>query len=75
MQSSDFPKDGFVRQRQLIPHPIPFSPATLWRKVAAGEFPAPLKLSERVTAWRCSDVTEWMSQQSAKNGSVEEVKS
>lgn len=54
------PATGYVRQAQLIPAIIPFSSATLWRKVKAKTFPAPLKLSERVTAWRCEDVHAWM---------------
>lgn len=56
----DFPKTGFLRQSEIIPSPIPFSPATLWRKVKDGTFPAPVKLSERVTAWRVEDVRAWM---------------
>jgi prophage regulatory protein len=56
----DLPETGFVRQSQLIPHIIPFSSSTLWRKVKAGEFPAPVKLSSRVTAWRAEDVRAWM---------------
>ena len=56
----DFPKTGFVRQSEIIPSPIPFSPATLWRKVKDGTFPAPVKLSERVTAWRVEDVRAWV---------------
>lgn len=54
------PKTGYVRQSQLVPHIIPFSPATLWRKVKAAEFPSPVKLSERVTAWRVDDIRQWM---------------
>ena len=54
------PSTGYVRQSQLVPHIIPFSPATLWRKVKAGQFPRPVKLSERVTAWAVGDVREWM---------------
>lgn len=54
------PSTGYVRQSQLIPHIIPFSPATLWRKVKSGDFPRPFKLSERVTAWAVEDVREWM---------------
>lgn len=54
------PATGFVRQSQLIPHIIPFSSTTLWRKVKAGDFPAPVKLSQRVTAWRAEDVRAWM---------------
>lgn len=57
---NQFPQTGFVRQSELIPNPIPFSPATLWRKVKDGTFPAPVKLSERVTAWRVEDVRAWM---------------
>ena len=57
------PASGYIRQSQLVPHIIPFSPATLWRKVKAGQFPRPFKLSERVTAWAVEDVREWMSQQ------------
>ncbi len=58
------PATGYVRQSQLVPHIIPFSSATLWRKVKAGQFPRPLKLSERVTAWSVDDVREWMRKQS-----------
>lgn len=54
------PSTGYVRQSQLVPHIIPFSPATLWRKVKAGNFPRPIKLSERVTAWAVEDIREWM---------------
>ncbi len=54
------PSTGYVRQSQLVPHIIPFSPATLWRKVKTGDFPRPVKLSERVTAWAVEDVREWM---------------
>lgn len=39
---------------------LPFSDSTLWRKVVAHEFPAPVKLSDRVTAWRVEDVRAWM---------------
>lgn len=54
------PATGYVRQSQLIPHIIPFSATTLWRKVKAGDFPKPVKLSQRVTAWRAEDVRAWM---------------
>jgi predicted DNA-binding transcriptional regulator AlpA len=66
------PFSAFVRESQLIydpkrpdfPAPLPFSAATLWRKVAAGTFPKPIKLSERVTCWRVSDIRTWMATQS-----------
>jgi prophage regulatory protein len=54
------PQAGYIRQAQLIPHVVPFSSATLWRKCKSGDFPKPVKLSERVTAWRVSDVRGWL---------------
>lgn len=62
---------GLIREAQLVqspkrpgtPAPIPFSAPTLWRKVKAGTFPKPLKLSERVTAWRVGDVRAWIAAQ------------
>lgn len=54
------PETGYMRQSQLIPFLIPISPATLWRKVKSGQFPKPVKLSEKITAWRVEDIREWM---------------
>lgn len=54
------PAVGYLRQSQLIPTILPFSGSTLWRKVNSGEFPKPVKLSTRVTAWRVEDVRNWM---------------
>lgn len=38
---------------------LPVSPATIWRWVAAGEFPAPVKLSGGVTAWPAEAIKAW----------------
>jgi len=48
----------FLRQSQVLAM-VPISGATLWRWVKAKKFPAPVKLSIGVTAWRLSDVREW----------------
>lgn len=65
------PDSGYVRESQLVqspkrpdtPAPLPFSAPTLWRKVKAGTFPKPIKLSERVTAWNVGTVRAWMTAQ------------
>lgn len=62
----NLPTTGFIRQAQLIPAIVPFSAPTLWRKVKAGTFPAPVKLSARCTAWRVEDVRAWMESLTAR---------
>lgn len=67
----ELPDSAFIREAQLvqspkrpgIPAPLPFSAPTLWRKVKAGTFPKPSKLSKRVTAWKMGDVRAWMAAQ------------
>jgi prophage regulatory protein len=59
----DLSASGFIRLAQLIPDLVPFSQATIWRKCQTGEFPKPVKLSERVTAWRVGDVRAWLEAQ------------
>ncbi len=39
---------------------LPFGESTLWTKVRTGEFPAPVRLSDRITAWKKSDIVAWM---------------
>ncbi len=64
----ELPATGYVRQAQLIPDIVPFSSATLWRNVKGGTFPAPVKLSDRVTAWRVEDIRAWMQSRAAAAG-------
>lgn len=53
---------GYMRQRELLTI-LPFSAATLWRKVGAGTFVQPVRLSARVTAWNRAKVQEWLDAQ------------
>lgn len=38
--------------------PIPVSKSTWWNKVRTGEFPSPVRVSQRVTAWKESDILD-----------------
>jgi prophage regulatory protein len=53
------PCASYIRQKGLIPHILPFAPATLWRLVDEGRFPPPYKLSPRVTAWKIDEIVAW----------------
>lgn len=44
---------------------VPVSQSTLKRWVRAGKFPAPIKLSENVSAWKETDVRAWVDAQAA----------
>ena len=55
------PATGYVRQKLLIDGGIlPFSAKTLWRKVKDGTFVQPVKLGERITAWKVEEVRQWL---------------
>jgi prophage regulatory protein len=56
------PETGFLRQPQVLAF-VPISKSTLWRRIRARTFPEPVKLSERVTAWRAEDIRRWIAQQ------------
>lgn len=60
--SITLPATGFLRQPQVLAF-IPISKSTLWRRVQARTFPAPVKLSPRVTVWRVEDVRRWIAEQ------------
>lgn len=59
---------GFFREADLVMRSrsatnqamLPFSRSTLWRMVKDGTFPAPVKLSARITGWRKIDVKNWL---------------
>ena len=39
---------------------LPVSGATIWRWVKDGNFPKPIRMGNRCTAWKKSDIDEWM---------------
>lgn len=52
-----FPDKGFVRLPQILAI-FPVSSSTWWRGVKSGEYPQPVKLSGRTTAWRAEQILE-----------------
>ena len=58
-------EDSFYRLKQIvgdkkneIPPIIPVSPSTWWLGVKSGRYPKPIKLSEKITVWRGSDLLD-----------------
>jgi predicted DNA-binding transcriptional regulator AlpA len=63
------PVTNFLRLSQIIGNPkanppvlalIPVSKSTWWSEVKAGRYPAPVKLSKGISAWRAEDITALM---------------
>lgn len=73
------PDSAFIRERDLVasakrpgvPVLLPFSANTLWRKVKSGDFPAPVKLSEQVTAWQVGAVRQYLARQASAGAAVQ----
>ena len=61
MMSNELTLAKCIREKDLL-KVIPFSKSTLWRKVADGTFPKPIKISTKVTVWKWFDVDQWFRQ-------------
>jgi prophage regulatory protein len=59
LRSAALPDTGFLRQAQSLTF-VPFSKLTLWRRVVDGSFPAQVKLSVNIWAWRIENVGRWI---------------
>jgi prophage regulatory protein len=49
------PSSGFMRLPAVL-SVIPVSKSTWWSGVKSGRYPKPVKLGERITAWRAEDI-------------------
>ncbi|MGY4027966.1 helix-turn-helix transcriptional regulator [Aeromonas rivuli] len=59
------PMGGYIRAKVLAPL-LGIAVVTLWRWSAIGKIPKPVKLGERVTAWRADEVRNWMNDRNNK---------
>lgn len=49
------PSEGYVRLKQVL-KVVPVSTSHWWEGVKSGRFPAPLKISPKVTVWSVYDI-------------------
>ena len=64
---NQLPETGFLRLKQIIGDPkanppippiIPVKKTTWWNGVRDGRYPKPVKLGERITAWRVEQIRD-----------------
>lgn len=53
--NTSLPSTGFMRLPAILAV-IPVCKSTWWEGVKSGRFPKPVKLGERITAWRAEDI-------------------
>jgi prophage regulatory protein len=56
---------GFLRLPEVL-QLIPVSKSTWWAGVKTGRFPKPVKLGERITAWRAEDIQAYIASPQVK---------
>lgn len=54
-ENTPLPSTGFMRLPAVLTV-IPVSKSTWWAGVKSGRYPQPVKLAERITAWRVEDI-------------------
>lgn len=68
---NSLPEMGFLRLPQILKI-IPVSKSTWWAGVKSGRFPKAVKLSIGVTAWRVSDIKEYLKQPTHKQTRIDQ---
>jgi prophage regulatory protein len=58
------PSVGYLRLKDLVKR-VPVAKSTIWLWVSDGKFPAPVKLSNRVTAWPLDSIERWEAERQA----------
>ena len=51
----NLPETGFVRLPDILAV-YPVGKSTWWAGCRSGKYPSPIKLSEKITAWRVEDI-------------------
>lgn len=61
--------DTFLRDKDVT-RLTGVSRSTRYLWIAKGDFPQPIRLSERVVVWSAKDIADWQDEQKRKNGYV-----
>ncbi len=69
MQSNPVTVKHLLSKRAVL-RQIPISNATMWRTIAAGDFPKPVRIAKRRVAWVESEVADWLAERMEERGST-----
>ena len=61
MNKSFTKPDRFIRVNDVM-EITGLARSTVWRYVKSGKLPKPIKISNRYTAWRLSEIEAWMAE-------------
>lgn len=59
LSPNQLPLTGLKRASEILKY-LPFGKTTLWEWSKDGRFPAPIRLNNKITCWRCEDVHMWL---------------
>jgi prophage regulatory protein len=69
MQTSPITPKHLLSKRAVLKQ-IPISSATMWRNIAAGEFPKPIRIGKRRVAWVQTEIDDWLAERMEERGST-----
>ncbi len=56
--------------KRAVLRQIPISSATMWRTIAAGDFPKPVRIAKRRVAWVQAEIADWLAARIADRDGV-----
>lgn len=68
MQSNPVTSRHLLSKRTVLKQ-IPISGATMWRTIAAGDFPKPIRIGKRRVAWLQTEIDDWLAERMEERGS------
>jgi prophage regulatory protein len=69
MQSNPVTFRHLLSKRAVLKQ-IPISGATMWRTIASGDFPKPIRIGKRRVAWLQTEIDDWLAERMEERGST-----
>lgn len=69
MQNNPVTSRHLLSKRAVLKQ-IPISGATMWRGIATGDFPKPIRIGKRRVAWLQTEIDDWLTERLVERGSA-----